>query len=625
MKNQFLIFAAALFLLTACKDDPDESQSPVGSENPVGLVENPYTTGQTVTADLLGRITDSNGSPISAAMVSAGNSTTTTNSMGFYKIDGATLNESYALIKVEKSGYFDQYRAMRPNTGDANFADIQLIKKVANGFFNTIDGGTIDIPGGPSVSFPAGNLVTSDGQPYSGEVLVSSTYLDPSDSDIMMYMPGSLQAVDDGGEPIGMITYGMIGLELRAINGQALQMAGGRQATITLPLPAAHSISAPQSLPLWYFDEEAGVWQEEGQAFREGDTYVGQVSHFTFWNFDAPVSQILVSGSVVYDFEPTSPLGLFMTVTRSDGSFVTVELDATGNFAGFTPADEVLTLEIFVSNCIGTFEPIYSAEIGPFSNDATLDPIDLLGFIPEDNSLNASGSVIDCDGNPIENAVINIQDSGFNAYTTSDEDGEFSFLLSCAQSGTINLNILDPSSLTASEEGGFAYDVVSSNELSFGDIVFCDEESVPDFITYNDNFNQITFEEVSFDPDAPGCTDLEAFNLGSPIVDVVEGIQVELSNVQDTVGFVACGDQQIIVKGYLPSGDYLVFESAPGIDYFVSGPQITEGEDVTLYEGTIFINNNEASEVFIYEDETMAVQVDQYITEGISLTYQLIW
>ncbi|HKL39164.1 MAG TPA: hypothetical protein VJ894_00725, partial [Cryomorphaceae bacterium] len=66
-------------------------------------------------------------------------------------------------------------------------------------------------------------------------------------------------------------------------------------------------------------------------------------------------------------------------------------------------------------------------------------------------------------------------------------------------------------------------------------------------------------------------------------------------------------------------------ESAPGIDYFVSGPQITEGEDVTLYEGTIFINNNEASEVFIYEDETMAVQVDEYITEGISLTYQLIW
>jgi hypothetical protein len=625
MKTQFLLLAAAFLFLTACNDDTEESQAPVGSENPVGLVENPYTTGQTVSADLLGRITDSNGNPVSGAMVSAGNSTTSTNSMGFYKIEGATLNESYALIKVEKSGYFDQFRAMRPSSSGTNFADIQLIDKVVNGFFNTADGGTIDIPGGPSVSFPAGNLVTSGGQPYSGEVLVSSTYLDPSDNDIMMYMPGSLQAVDEEGQPIGMVTYGMIGLELRAVNGQSLQMAGGRQATITLTLPTTHSVSAPQSIPLWYFDEEAGVWQEEGQAFREGDTYVGQVSHFTFWNFDAPVPQVLVSGSVLYGFEPTSPLGLYMTVTRPNGGFVTVELNATGNFSGYTPADEVLTLEIFLSDCVENLEPIYSAEIGPFSDDATLDPIDLLDFIPNDNSLNAFGSVIDCDGNPIENAVINVQGSGFDTYTTTNENGEFSFLLGCVQSGTLNLNILDPSSLTASEEGAFAYNVASSNDLSFGDIVFCDEESIPDFITYSDGFNQITFEEVSFDPNAPGCTDLEAFNLGSPIVDVVEGIQVELTNAQDSIGFAACGDQQITVKGYLPSGEYLVFESAPGADYFISGPQITEGEDATLYAGMIFLSNNEAYDVFIYEDETMAVQLDQYVTEGISLTYQLIW
>jgi hypothetical protein len=35
---------------------------------------------------------------------------------------------------------------------------------------------------------------------------------------------------------------------------------------------------------LWSFDEAKGLWKEEGQAIKTGSNYVGDVSHFSFWN-----------------------------------------------------------------------------------------------------------------------------------------------------------------------------------------------------------------------------------------------------------------------------------------------------------------------------------------------------
>ena len=61
-------------------------------------------------------------------------------------------------------------------------------------------------------------------------------------------------------------------------------------------------------MPLWYFDEQKGMWVEEGVATKQGNQYVGTVNHFTDWNCDIPsewntviTGRILCNGAGVPD------------------------------------------------------------------------------------------------------------------------------------------------------------------------------------------------------------------------------------------------------------------------------------------------------------------------------------
>ena len=69
-------------------------------------------------------------------------------------------------------------------------------------------------------------------------------------------------------------------------------------ADIVMPVPSEILNSAPATIPLWHFDEDLGSWVEEGQATLVNGEYVGQVSHFSFWNYDVPSNFIHLSGSI---------------------------------------------------------------------------------------------------------------------------------------------------------------------------------------------------------------------------------------------------------------------------------------------------------------------------------------
>lgn len=52
-----------------------------------------------------------------------------------------------------------------------------------------------------------------------------------------------------------------------------LQLAEGKEAEITAPIPYTLQANAPDTMPLWYYDDETGNWMEEGFATKVGNSY----------------------------------------------------------------------------------------------------------------------------------------------------------------------------------------------------------------------------------------------------------------------------------------------------------------------------------------------------------------
>lgn len=629
LSKNTLIFFIAVFILMSCKDDKDEMDNSSATGNPVGIVENAHASGQMVGADFTGRVTDMNGNPISNALVSAGGTVTASNSQGFYKIEDAVVDDQYALIKVEATGKFDQFRSLKPRQNETNIVDITLIQKVVNGFFSTSSGGVVDIPGGATVSFPEGELVTASGQPYSGEVVVASTYLDPSDPDLMSYMPGSLAAVSEDVEPVGMITYGMVGIELiGANNGQELQMAGGRKATLSLPLPETHTSHAPESIPLWYFDETAGIWQEEGVATRSGNNYVGQVSHFSFWNCDVSVNALTLEGMILLHQEGVPFSDVLVKLTRPNGSSALSGVNAEGYFGGIVPANEMLVLEVLAFEC---GEVLYTEQIGPFSEDQDLGLISI-----EDDSEGAGliefqGEVVDCEGNPIDGGIIlySSASTGTSGYIAVNETGAWSIALPCMSQGDIEFIATSPEDFSQSDGYVISYNLMESAAYDLGELSLCDGEMVSTYMTYNDGTNEITFTQVDligFEPGTFSCGDLVANVPGAQTTDFVDGVGIGALNT-DSLYFEICLDD-FQVQGHLPSGEFLVFEPSSAESNWLDIIQFIEGDEMNLLEASSMILPDsfpEETAVTIYTDATMTTVAEEYVVQSISLTFLVLY
>ena len=90
-----------------------------------------------------------------------------------------------------------------------------------------------------------------------------------------------------GGEANLLETFGMLTVELTGSNNEKLQITSDSE--LKFPIANEQLSTAPNTIPLWYFDEENGYWIEDGEATKVGNQYVGTVSHFTPWNVDIPL------------------------------------------------------------------------------------------------------------------------------------------------------------------------------------------------------------------------------------------------------------------------------------------------------------------------------------------------
>src|SRR4029079_10287374 len=100
----------------------------------------------------------------------------------------------------------------------------------------------------------------------SGTVQVAITPIDVG-ADVHSF-PGRFEGLRQDGTSTLILSYGTVEFSLTA-NGQPVQLAPGRTATIEIPSYAGKHVDgslvkAGDAIPLWSLDETTGAWIEEG-------------------------------------------------------------------------------------------------------------------------------------------------------------------------------------------------------------------------------------------------------------------------------------------------------------------------------------------------------------------------
>ena len=318
-------------LLNEGDDDDDDD----GGINPPELVE-----GRMEDIALSGIVRDASGTPIEGVSIVSGSSAATTNTDGFFEFDQiqvvSVLNDR-SVVRFSKAGYFDVVRSMDADDDAADGAswEVVMCRKENNDFtsIKTYSSSSSDQTlqaGEMKIDMPQdGYKVDGTGAGYTGKVKSEMVYLDPNNERFSEMMPGGdLAAVRSDNSSAQLVSYGMTDLNMYAENGDKLQLKDGSKAKLTFPIPAGMGENPPASIPLWSFNEQTGLWEEEGSAALQGNVYVGEVAHFSWVNLDYPEDQGTVYGYVKDDTGKILPgvrlnIGqlLTSTVTQSNGYY----------------------------------------------------------------------------------------------------------------------------------------------------------------------------------------------------------------------------------------------------------------------------------------------------------------
>lgn len=483
--KKFVLFFLFIIVLSCENDDLGEVQNST-QETTEESSAAPLDFGTTVQADFMGRIVNDDGFRINNATVSIGNQSVQTDANGVFSIQGAAVFENFALVKVTKDAYINGSRAVVPQVNGVNSVEITLLRK---NIVETVNSGqSSQVTYENSTVFFPGEFEYPDGTPYNGQVDVSVHYLKPNLSETFNSMPGMLLGEDANGNAQSMETYGMLAVNLFDQAGEELDIAEDFPATLEFPVDPDQAAIAPNEIPLWYFDEEMGYWKEEGSAQRQGNKYVGEVSHFTWWNCDLPLDYVTLCLNLTANEQALSGNYIELIRNETGQTIFYGTLDINGSECGLIPANEPLTLKVYGSNAGCQDEIIFLDTIGPYSGDSTLD----LTIPNEDiESSFITGNVLNCDNTPLQDGFAIIFDEIFDFVEGPIPviDGELSYQLSYCTNLNFQLRIFDSNSTQVSE---FIPLNVNESEIVLGAISLCENQS----LIYEGDVNLTSQEEI---------------------------------------------------------------------------------------------------------------------------------
>ena len=361
------IGAAALCLLLAvaagCGGNDSGGGAPAPVAQPTGTV-----TGK-VTSVAVGN------PPVNGATVKTSIGTTTTGADGKFTVSAPAGDRT--IVHVEANGFAEAFPVARVTSGQTTALGVKLVPVGVTTSVSVASGDTVSVLNSTAqVTIPANGLVPKAGGIPAGSVNVSVTPINPAVDPNLM--PGGFTGISAGGgsaQPIE--SFGALLVDIRDGAGTQYNLASGKTSTIRIPL-GTQSANPPATIPLWYFDETAGVWKEEGTATLQGTApdqyYEGTVTHFSYWNADKVLERIFVTGCV----KDANGQSVANALVQTEG------VDYTGSAVAFTAADGTFSVAMRKNSraTVGLvefdpqtfiFTPVSNTvNVGPSATDITL-------------------------------------------------------------------------------------------------------------------------------------------------------------------------------------------------------------------------------------------------------------
>ena len=457
--NRFFFLLLSLLAISSCKD----------SESFV-----PDTTDQSIKASAFVEVVDLNGNPVPDAAIAVlhnENGSVMTDTYGTTNADGVLLLKDATLytstyLTATKPGYFKGSRRFYPSKDKAHFVHIMLMEKQNVGYFDGGTGGVVSINDQVTLEIPNVAITDAAGNAYNGQVNVMAQAIPADDENLSSKMPGDLVGLDNNNKKGALGSLGMVAVELVSPSGETLKIKDGSKVTMKVKVPASKMGNAPSTIPMWYFDETAGYWKQEGTADLVGSEYVTQVPHFTFWNCDAWFDLVKWGATFVYaNGEPASQVTVCLTILSLDAtSCGTTNED--GFVCGAIAANEVLLMEVR-NPC---FEVIYSQQIGPYSDTTMIGPITIPGSTVDLTQV--SGVAVDCNAAPVTDGFATIKVGNLKYYQTLDETtGAFAVNSLNCNHGDIKVTVYDVAALKQSLTSTYP----DAPVIDVGTVTVCDD------------------------------------------------------------------------------------------------------------------------------------------------------
>lgn len=383
------------------------------NDQPAVKDPNPITPDLTskISTSISGYVMNESGKPLAMATVSVGSSQVLTDEYGYFSFSSTEVPAAAGTVKVYCKGYFMGYKTFVPQKNKSGFVRMQLLAKNETGAVSATSGGEIATNDGGKIILPANGVVAANGSAYTGQVHVSIKNIDPSATEnFQAGMPGDGRATDSAGHLKALRSYGAVAVELTGDNGQALQIAQGKTASVFIPISSSLAASAPQSITLWSFNESTGLWKQEGTAVKKDNTYCGTTSHFSFWAGAEGVPLVNFKARVVdASLNPLSHVPVSITVAGTPlnvgyGRFGYT--DADGNISGAVFANTNLVLQV-LTPCANA---AYAQNFTTTSIDVDLGQV--TGNMGQ-SVVTISGTVNNCASKPVQNGYVQTYDHGF--------------------------------------------------------------------------------------------------------------------------------------------------------------------------------------------------------------------